>query len=64
MPTHLLYIDDSGTEEYAASPDEYDRSGNTRYFVFGGVLIAQENIEALRNDIQRLKTEVFFYYLR
>ena len=58
MPTHLLYIDDSGTKEYADSPEDYG-SGNTRHFVFGGLLIAQEEIETLLEAIRESKRDCF-----
>lgn len=53
--THRLYIDDSGTKEYA--PDGRYDAGNTRYFVLGGVLAdndtARGMIEALRSVKER-----------
>lgn len=52
--THTIYIDDSGTKEYAVSPDLYETTGKSRYFVFGGVLIS--NIEASKLA-QKIKDE-------
>ena len=40
--THVLFIDDSGTKEYANSPEGYNVGGrgNSRYFLFCGVLVS------------------------
>jgi hypothetical protein len=35
--SYALYIDDSGTKEYGATPQEYETTGKSRYFVFGGL---------------------------
>lgn len=59
MPSHLLYLDDSGTKRYAANPASYGRVGNTRYFVFGGLLIPQGNIEGLREELRTAKRACF-----
>lgn len=60
MPSHMLYLDDSGTKRYADTPSGYSRSGGTtRYFVFGGLLIPQEEIEGLRCEVRTLKQECF-----
>jgi hypothetical protein len=58
LPTHMLYVDDSGTKEYAASPDRYG-AGNTRHFVFGGVLIQQPDIHPVRETIRAAKEACF-----
>ena len=61
MPTHIIYIDDSGTKEYADDPNEYDnsRSGKSRYFVFGGLLVTPLSASRLSNDIVHLKIGCF-----
>ena len=59
MPTHVVYIDDSGTKEYADSKDKYGRSGNSRYFVFGGVLISTQESGNLTSKIVAKKLEYF-----
>lgn len=56
----MLYLDDSGTKRYADGPSGYSRSGGTtRYFVFGGLLLPQEEIEELRSEIRDLKQDCF-----
>ena len=59
MPSHVLYIDDSGTKEYADHPSKYGRRGKSRYFVFGGLLISTGAASQLVGSISRLKYEVF-----
>jgi|SRR6516162_478491 len=59
MKTHTLYLDDSGTKEYADDPTEYGRTGRTRYFLFGGLLIADTEAAALAAGIAALKIETF-----
>ncbi len=56
---YALYIDDSGTKEYADTPSGYSRSGNSRYFVFGGVLITTSKSGLLSERIKALKHSVF-----
>jgi hypothetical protein len=58
-PTHLLYIDDSGTKEYAADPRAYSSGGNTKYFVFGAVLLAVAEASRLVTKIRSEKLRVF-----
>jgi hypothetical protein len=58
MPTHLLYVDDSGTKEYAALPTDYGK-GNSRYFVFGGVLLPFDAASVVSEAVQRLKRRCF-----
>lgn len=55
----VLYIDDSGTKEYADSPSDYSTTGNSRYFVFGGVLITTAESGNLAGQIKNLKRRVF-----
>ena len=59
MPSHVLYIDDSGTKEYADHPSKYGRRGKSRYFVFGGLLITTTAASQLVGTISRLKYEAF-----
>ena len=54
-PTHRLYIDDSGTKEY--SPDGRYDSGNTRYFVLGGVLVSLDVGRQLARDLRAVKEQ-------
>jgi hypothetical protein len=61
MASHVLYVDDSGTKEYAPNfnePDAYS-GGRSRYFVFGGVLLSQNEGARLSRAIQGLKMEYF-----
>lgn len=60
MPTHALYIDDSGTKEYAEDPAEYEgRRGNSRHFLFCGVLASVKAASDLAANIIELKNENF-----
>ncbi len=54
-----FYIDDSGTKEYAAKPEQYAKNGNTRYFVFGGVLVEVNIAAKLGEDLGKLKQDHF-----
>jgi hypothetical protein len=55
-----LYIDDSGTKEYATKPEEYDsRRGNSRFFVFCGALLTTGEAGHLTNNIVQLKLAYF-----
>jgi hypothetical protein len=58
MPLHVLYIDDSGTKEYANNPNDYG-SNNSRHFVFGGVLLTVDNSGKLSDKIIREKIKTF-----
>lgn len=62
-PTYYLYLDDSGTKEYGPNPDCYGVEagslGNSRYFVFGGLLIPSEHAPILAQRISDLKFEYF-----
>ncbi len=58
--THVLFIDDSGTKEYAADPKEYTgRRGNSRYFVFCGVLVSMKSSGLFTNEIIQAKLKHF-----
>lgn len=58
--THAFYIDDSGTKEYAADPSEYnDRRGNSRHFLFCGVLASLSEASKLSNRIVETKERFF-----
>lgn len=61
MPTHVVYIDDSGTKEYADRPEDYNlsRRGNSRYFVFCGALMTTAAAGLLRDKLVGLKTGCF-----
>lgn len=59
MTHYHVYIDDSGTKEYAANPADYGISGKSRYFVLGAVLLTQVNSGHLVRNIRALKTEYF-----
>ena len=60
MPTHALYIDDSGTKEYANDPAEYEgRRGNSRHFLFCGVLASVKAASDLAAKIIELKNDNF-----
>lgn len=56
---YVLYIDDSGTKEYAVSARDYGTKGNSRYFVFGGVLIQITEAGRLIERIKTLKSVLF-----
>lgn len=57
-PSHVLYLDDSGTKEYGP-PDKPYAANNPRYFVFGGALIAVPEAGRLTQRIQDLKRSCF-----
>jgi len=59
LTQYHVYIDDSGTKEYADDPAEYGISGKSRYFVLGAVLLTQVNSGHLVRNIRALKTEYF-----
>lgn len=60
MATHFLYIDDSGTKEYAERGETYGRGGGkSRYFVFGGVLLPEPSAGILGEQIA--ETKRFFF---
>lgn len=60
MPTHVLYIDDSGTKEYADDPKEYEtRRGKSRYFVFGAILLSPASSGRLSSRVIKQKLECF-----
>ncbi|MDQ4122559.1 MAG: DUF3800 domain-containing protein [Acidobacteriota bacterium] len=61
MQTHALFIDDSGTKEYADDPADYNLNGRgkSRYFVFCGVLLSMSSAGVYGNEIVKLKKAVF-----
>jgi hypothetical protein len=60
MPTHVLYVDDSGTKEYAADPAHYaGPRGNSRHFVFCGSLVTITEASKLTGKIAVLKLDCF-----
>jgi hypothetical protein len=58
MPTHVLYVDDSGTKEYTPPGKPY-AANNSRHFVFGGALIATDEASRLSQKIGNQKTSIF-----
>lgn len=52
MPRFQLFVDDSGTREYDPNRN-YDTSGRSLYFVYGGILIEQDH--AASSFVPRLK---------
>lgn len=60
-PSHVLYIDDSGTKDYVDDPTKYNLKGrgNSRYFVFCGILVTTKVASILSSEIIRLKLEYF-----
>lgn len=58
MPSHVLYIDDSGTKEYATDPSRYGK-GTSANFVFAGLLTTTASAGHLVSRIVKLKYEVF-----
>lgn len=59
VAAYAFYIDDSGTKEYAVKPEDYSRSGNSRYFVFGGVLITTAASGLLSERLKEIKLAAF-----
>src|SRR5262245_232421 len=61
MPSHVIYIDDSGTKEYADDPNEYEKSrrGRSRHFLFCGVLTTTAHAGVFRDRIIALKQKCF-----
>lgn len=57
-PTHSLFIDESGTKEYADETCGYGE-GRSRYFVFGGVLLSNPAASKLTASIIEAKKEFF-----
>lgn len=55
--THVLYLDDSGTKEY--SPSGVYSVGNTRNFLFAGLLMPVEEAARLKERVEQLKLECF-----
>src|ERR1017187_1445096 len=59
MGVYQVYVDDSGTKEYADNPAKYGPRGKSRYFCFGSLLVAQEDGSLLADKIAAKKREVF-----
>ncbi|HRN50644.1 MAG TPA: DUF3800 domain-containing protein [Anaerolineales bacterium] len=57
-PTHSLFIDESGTKEYADEIVPYG-AGRSRYFIFGGVLATNPAAGSLTSEIIKLKETHF-----
>lgn len=58
MTKYILYIDDSGTKEFATAGQLYGK-GVSRYFVFCGILISTANAGILTSEIIQLKLNYF-----
>jgi len=58
VASHSLYIDDSGNREYSNDRD-YESSGKSRYFVYGGILFKQPADSALAEGVADLKRKYF-----
>jgi len=58
MADYALYLDDSGTKEFAPSPELYG-TGISRYFVFGGALLTTVEAGRLARQLKRLKNSTF-----
>jgi|SRR4051812_13979726 len=58
MPTHALYLDDSGQKEYAPPGVKYS-SGLSRYFVLGGYLTTTREAGRLAEEVRALKLQTF-----
>jgi hypothetical protein len=59
MARHLVFIDDSGTKEYARDPALYVTTGNTRYFTFGAVILTEDAAALMAHKIATEKRRVF-----
>lgn len=61
MASHVVYVDDSGTKEYAWPPETYanNNRGKSRYFVFGATLATTAEAGRLSVRVRSLKREVF-----
>lgn len=59
MPKYIVYIDDSGTKEYAGPGEAYGATGKTRYFVFGAALMTTVASGKLVEALQQLKRQYF-----
>lgn len=60
MPSHVLYVEDSGTKEQLSPQEEYYKGdGKSRYFVFGAALITTQESDALTSRIRALKRDTF-----
>ncbi len=59
--THLFFIDDSGTKEYAYAPNTYNLSGSgvSNYFVFCGILVPMKMAGVLASEVIKLKEKYF-----
>lgn len=60
-PTHTIFIDDSGTKEYAATSDKYNLNGRgvSTYFVFCGILATNESAGVITKQIIDVKLQYF-----
>lgn len=58
-PTHILFVDDSGTKEYAADRRYSTIGGKTPYFVFGGTLLSTGEASVVTQAMRGLKLNTF-----
>jgi hypothetical protein len=58
MASHLLFVDDSGTKEYASSVELHGKS-ISRSLVFGGVLLPARAAGAITSEMVSLKIQAF-----
>ncbi len=54
-----LYVDDSGTREYAEDGQYSKTGGKSRYFVYGGVLIREQSLSTFISRLRELKRATF-----
>lgn len=55
---YALYVDDSGTKEYAPN-NTYTHQGPTRHFVFAGLVCSAPTAKALTERVDEMKIETF-----
>lgn len=59
MPTHALYLDDSGQKEYAPVGTDYNSTNLSRHFVFGGYFTSLREAGRLAEEMRAAKLRVF-----
>lgn len=57
--TYKLFLDDSGTKEYAKDWAYSKSGGKTLYFVFGGLLVRSNDVPSIEDSLNQLKTNTF-----
>lgn len=58
-PTHNLFVDDSGTKEYAEDKRYSITGGKTPYFVFGGMLLTPGEASVVTKAMRNFKLDTF-----